>query len=100
MDFREQHPQRFMDLDYRELVEDPMAAVARIHAFVDEPLGRLSRKRMLEWAEENARDRRPIHRYTLEQFGLSEAGLARDFQRYRTRFLADALPEHEPEPTS
>ncbi len=100
MDFREQHPQRFMDLDYRELVEDPMAAVARIHTFVDEPLGPLARTRMLEWAEENTRDRRPIHRYTLEQFGLSEAGLAHDFQRYRTRFLADALPEAAPEPSS
>ena len=93
MDFRARHPERFMDLGYRALVEDPIDAVARIHAFVDEPLPESARRSMLEWAEENARDRRPIHHYTLDRFGLSEAGLARDFQRYRTRFLADAAPE-------
>jgi len=93
MDFRARHPERFMDLDYRALVEDPLAAVARIHAFVDEPLPESARKSMLEWAEENARDRRPIHHYTLDRFGFSEVGLARDFQRYRTRFLADAASE-------
>lgn len=100
MDFRERRPECFLDLDYRELVEDPMAAVARIHAFVDEPLSDLARTRMLEWATENARDRRPIHRYTLEQFGLSEAGLARDFRRYRARFLADGASEAALDPGS
>lgn len=93
MDHRARHPERFMDLDYRALVEDPMAAVARIHAFIDEPLPASARRSMLAWAEENARDRRPIHHYTLDRFGLSEAGLARDFRRYRTTFLADVASE-------
>ena len=45
-------------------------------------------KRMREWAVENARDKRPVHHYTLEKFGFSEVGLSRDFARYRARFIA------------
>ena len=43
---------------------------------------------MRRWAVENAREKRPVHRYTLERFGFDEPGLRRDFARYRERFLA------------
>ena len=41
----------------------------------------------MRWLGENARDKRAAHHYTLEQFGLSEAGLEKDFQAYRERFI-------------
>ena len=43
---------------------------------------------MREWAVENARDHRPVHRYTLAQFGMSEEALRRDFAEYRRRHLS------------
>jgi len=96
MDFRDslQHTPReagappILDLDYGELVADPMAAVRRIYAFAGEPLTAEAETHVRAWAEENARDRRPVHRYTLERFGFTEAGLARDFARYQRRFIA------------
>jgi hypothetical protein len=79
--------ERFLDLDYEELVRDPMACVRRIYLFAGMPLTPEALRSMREWAVENARDRRPVHRYTLAQFGMSEEALARDFAEYRERFL-------------
>ena len=39
-----------------------------------------------KWREEQAREKRAAHVYTLEQFGLSAEELATDFAEYRQRF--------------
>jgi len=88
MDVREAHEDRFLDLRYEELVADPLAQAARIYAFAGLTLGSDVAERMRRWAVENAREKRPVHRYTLERFGFDEPGLRRDFARYRERFLA------------
>jgi len=85
--FRDGRAERFFDVDYETLVADPMACVAGIYDFVSMDLSDEAVSAMRKWAVENARDRRPVHRYTVEQFGLSEAGLARDFADYRGRHL-------------
>ncbi len=87
LDAREACEERFLDVDYRELVADPLAQVARIYAFAGLSLPEEVRARMRRWAKENARDKRPVHGYTLERFGYDEAGLQRDFARYRERFI-------------
>ena len=88
MDVRESHPDRFLDLRYEDLVADPLAQAARIYAFAGLSLGDDVAARMRRWAVENAREKRPVHRYTLERFGFDEPALRRDFARYRERFLA------------
>jgi hypothetical protein len=87
MDVREAWPDRFLDLHYRDLVADPLAQAARIYAFAGLSFEPEVADRMRRWAVENARDKRPLHRYTQERFGLDETGLRRDFARYRARFL-------------
>ena len=87
LDARASCEERFLDVDYRELVADPLAQVARIYAFAGLSLPDEVRARMLRWAEENARDKRPVHRYTLERFGYTEEGLRESFARYRARFI-------------
>jgi hypothetical protein len=88
MDVREAHEDRFLDLRYEDLVADPLAQAARIYAFAGLPFGEGVAARMRRWAVENAREKRPVHRYTLERFGFDEPQLHRDFARYRERFLA------------
>jgi hypothetical protein len=83
-------PERFFDVSYERLAENPMREIAALYEFAGLVLTDAAAARMREWAVENARDRRPLHRYTLEQFGFSEAGLARDFARYRTLHLGAA----------
>jgi hypothetical protein len=88
LDVRAAHEDRFLDLRYEALVADPLAQAARIYAFAAIELPNEALEGMRRWAVENAREKRPIHRYTLERFGFDEAGLRRDFARYRERFLA------------
>jgi hypothetical protein len=89
MGFREEHDERFLDLRYEELIADPMAGIQQIYDFIGMELTDEVKARMQQWAVENARDKRPVHTYTLEQFGFTEEGLARDFARYRERFGLD-----------
>jgi len=88
---REDCEDRFVDVHYADLVADPMSQVARIYAHADLDLSDEARARMRQWAVENERDRRPVHAYTLEEFGFDEAGLRGQFAAYVERFLAGRL---------
>ncbi len=79
---------RFLDVYYDELVADPMDQVRRIYAHADQPLTPEAEAGMREWAVENERDRRPLHAYTLEEFGYTREGLRAEFSAYWERFLA------------
>jgi hypothetical protein len=79
--------ERFLDVYYEELVTDPMAQVARIYAHAGVLLTPDAEARMRRWAVENERDRRPVHAYTLEEFGYTPEGLRRAFHAYCERFL-------------
>lgn len=84
---RASREERFLDVPYAELVADPMAQVARIYRHAGLELTEEARERMRRWAVENERDRRPLHAYTLEEFGYTEAGLRAAFSAYCERFL-------------
>ncbi|MFT5576895.1 MAG: hypothetical protein ACI89D_002424, partial [Bermanella sp.] len=42
---------------------------------------------MEQWREDNKREDRPSHEYTLEKFGFSESGLKEQFAAYRKQYL-------------
>jgi len=71
---------RFLDVDYREVLRDPLVQVRRIYAFLG-----------LELADVHRRDRRAPHVYSLEAFGFTEGELQHDFREYRRRHIRNAL---------
>jgi len=85
---RAKREDRFLDIHYEDLVADPMAQVQRIYAHAGLELTAQAEAQMRRWAVENERDRRPVHAYTLEEFGYTREGLRRDFAAYCDRFLA------------
>lgn len=88
---RAKREDRFLDVHYAELVADPMAQVRRIYAHAGLELTAAAEAQMRQWAVENERDRRPVHAYTLEEFGYTQDGLRREFAAYCDRFLAGRL---------
>jgi sulfotransferase family protein len=84
---RAKREQAFLDVYYEDLVADPMAQVQRIYAHAGLELTDAARGAMKKWAVENERDRRPVHAYTLEEFGYTREGLRREFAAYCERFL-------------
>lgn len=101
--FREAHPElesRWADVDYHELVQDPMAVVRAIYGRFGWPLTRSAEKEMVGWLDRQAERRRqePRHRYSLEDYGLSPDEVDAAFAGY-ARFRATRSYVHDVEPT-
>ncbi len=78
---------RFIDIDYRVVLRDPLAQVRRIYEFLGLPLSSATEQEMRRWGEDNRRDKRAPHEYTLEKFGFTEAEVRREFAEYRQRYI-------------
>lgn len=87
MRVRADHEDRFIDVWFRHAMRDPLAQIRRIYDFAGMLLTPEAVRKMERWSVENARDKRIAHSYTLEQFGLTEDGIRRDFAAYRERFI-------------
>lgn len=78
---------RFMDIRYEDLVVRPLEIAAEIFTRMGRTMRREDADAMAAWMAANGRDNRPSHKYSLEQFGLTEDQLKRDFAPYRERFI-------------
>ncbi|MCG8591673.1 MAG: sulfotransferase, partial [Proteobacteria bacterium] len=63
--------------------------VRRIYDWLGQPLSNRAEAAMSQWLVDNSRDKRAAHRYTLEEFGYTEAHLAEQFALYRERYIVD-----------
>ena len=74
------------DLQYAELMDDPVGSVERIYRHFGMELDDLGRRKMAAWMQENPQDRFGRHRYTLDQFGLDANELREQFADYAERY--------------
>jgi len=72
---------RFLDVDYRELVREPLGVVRKIYDHFGIEWCPEAAERMSDFLAQNPKDKHGKHSYTLEQFGLDRA---REEERYRT----------------
>jgi hypothetical protein len=80
------NPAQFFDFDFRELVADPVGAIARMYAHFGFDFSAGAERCMRDWHAANPQHRHGGHRYTLERFGLVEAQIRARFARYVERF--------------
>jgi hypothetical protein len=73
---------RFVDVAQREMEADPVAVAERIYAFAGRTLTDDVRTVMGNWATSNRRGSRGEHRYTADEFGLSEGEIQTAFAEY------------------
>jgi hypothetical protein len=81
-DFRRQHPElrdRFHDVLYRDLVRDPLAAVEALHRRLDAPFSAAARERVAAHLAANPKGKHGVHRYRLEDYGLTPDLVRRQF---------------------
>jgi hypothetical protein len=79
---------RFIDIDYRDLLKDPVTVARETLARIGVTLDEEGETAIRSWLTENARDQRTSHEYSAAQFGLSESELEQDFANYVRRFIA------------
>jgi len=83
---RARAPGRFVDVRYADMLVDPVAQVERVFAALGMRVTDADRAAFAQWRDENPRDARPAHRYTPEEFGLTQAQMAEAFAFYTEAF--------------
>ena len=83
-------PERIVDVQYRDVVENPIAVARRIYAHFGRSLSHEAEARMVRWLAEHPRHGHGVHRYTLEEFGLEREQVERACGAYSNRF---GIPE-------
>lgn len=85
--FRERHPEaQFVDVPYRDFVNDPMATVRGIYESFGLALTPTTEALMRDHIERERQHRYGKHTYSLSDFGLERRALEERFTRYLNRF--------------
>ncbi len=84
---RDAHPgTTFVDLSYRALTADPMAAVREIYARFGATLSGAAEQNMQRWLRDHPQHAHGRHEYTAQEFGLPPERIRERFGAYRERF--------------
>ncbi|MFC4855416.1 sulfotransferase family protein [Actinophytocola glycyrrhizae] len=78
-EIRRERPDRFVDVRFADMVAAPVAQAEQVTAELGLPA---DREAFTAYLARNREQRHGRHTYTPEDFGLTEAGLARDFACY------------------
>ena len=73
---------QILDIQYADLVVDPIATVQHIYAHHGYEFTEPFEAAMRQWLAANRQHKHGAHRYTLEEYGLSEAQGREDFSDY------------------
>ncbi len=87
MQVRAVQPQAFFDVQFLDTVKQPMEVVRAIYAHTGIALTPQAGQAMQKWLAANGREKREVHDYHAEDFGLSAQQLKTDFARYRSRYI-------------
>jgi hypothetical protein len=85
--FRDAHPERaIVDVQYTDLVSDPVAAVRSIYSAVGDELDDAAATAITQYVEAHPRGQFGAHRYDLAEYGLDVGELAERFSGYTDRY--------------
>jgi hypothetical protein len=79
-------PARFYDLQYEDLLADPMEAVSRIYGYFGYTAPPGMEAGMQRWLAAHPQHQHGVHQYTLSQFGLDRTTVVRRCAAYLHRF--------------
>ena len=85
IEVREQHSgkaSQFFDLQFEDLVADPVSAIAKVYEHFDIPWSTEISDRMQAFLDDNPRGKHGSHQYELSDFGLDLGTLRQRFDRY------------------
>lgn len=92
MAFRDrQPPERFCDVCFHDTLAKPLEVVKTIYDWLGISFPADTKDKMQAYLEANSREKRPLHQYGPDRYGLSEEQIKRDFAAYRARHVAPHL---------
>ena len=85
--FRDKHGETsILDIRYADQLRDPIGEMRRVYAHFGEPFTAETEAAMLRRLADNPQGKHGLHRYSLEEFGLTASGVRRHFRDYCNRF--------------
>lgn len=90
MTVRAQYPDRFLDVDFHDIVERPLDVVAQIQGFLGWPPSSAATAAMTERLASGHDHDGPRHHYDAADYGLSPEQIRHDFADYRQTYLSAA----------
>lgn len=78
---------QFLDIRFEDTVARPESVIESIYAFIDMELTDEARAAMARHRDENKREDRPAHAYTLEEYGYEAGAIRQRFAAYCARFI-------------
>lgn len=82
---------RFLDVRFQDVVGDAQAVMRRIYDFAEAELRPESLQRALDWNAANPMHKQGVHKYSLDDYGLSAAAIDEQFAGYIA--LIESLPD-------
>jgi hypothetical protein len=79
---------RILDVKYEQVRTDPMSIIREVYRRAGRALSPEAEREMAAWHATNEQGRHGKHEYSLEEFGLSEAGVNKAFSEYIRRFIS------------
>jgi len=76
---------RFIDVCYDDLMQAPAATLATVHELIGLPWRDVDALRLQAYLHHNPQGKHGRHHYRASDFGLSESGLRRQFDEYRSQ---------------
>ena len=86
MNISEQHPDNFLDLEFLNMIKDPIDEMKKIYKFIGEPFGEKTEVAMEAWREENKHEM-GAHKYSLEEYDLTESQINNNFAKYQQKYI-------------
>lgn len=85
---------RFIDVQYHDTISHPIDVGARVMRGMGLPFTAADEALIRACLKENERSKRPPHRYTAEEFGLTRTGMAADFRFYSDLYMPTSEKPH------
>jgi len=86
MNISEQHPDNFLDLEFLNMIKDPIDEMKKIYEFIGQPFGEKTEVAMEAWREENKHEM-GAHKYSLEEYDLTESQINDNFAKYQQKYI-------------
>jgi len=80
------HPGQFLDLYHDDFVADPWRSIEQLYALRGMTLQAESRQRMQAWLDNHPRGKHGVHRYRLEDYGITRGEVEALFASYVQRY--------------
>ena len=83
---RDQNPEHFFDVNYKDTTGDIDGVLEDIYKYIDMDFTGEAKAAISQWRQQNPRDKRAIHEYSMEQFGYTDEFIKEEFKEYRERY--------------